>query len=160
MTRIAAIPCLMFLLASAAPGADEAEEEKVESTTFSDYFVKNNAGIKDGSTYQVFTDKESFDKLFNLRPPLMGKKSVALPGDTFENKLVIAAIKQGNAITSYTIDKVTSDGDTLYIQYKATSGKPSTATFASPLIVKAEKGEAKKVVFIENEKTAATVDVK
>ena len=160
MIRTVALSCSLFLLAFTARGADEAKGEKVESTTYSDYFVKNTAGIKDDSTYLVFTDKEGFEKVFNLRPPLMGKKSVVMPGNVFEKNLVIAAIKRGNAITTYTIDKLTNEGETLYIQYKAVVGKPSTATFASPLIVTADRGKAKKVVFIENEKTVATIEVK
>jgi hypothetical protein len=160
MIRTVALAGLLLGPVLLAHGADEAKGEKVESTTYSDYFVKNNSGVKDDAAYLVFTNQESYDKVFTLRPPLMGKKSVAMPNDVFEKNLVIAAIKRGNAITTYTIDKVTVDGDTLFIQYKAATGKASTATFASPLIVSAEKGKVKKVAFIENEKTVATVDVK
>jgi hypothetical protein len=161
MVRTVSLAFPLLFLALTAHAADEAKGEKVESTTYPDYFEKNNSGLKGDASYLVFVDKEGFDKVFSLRPPLMGgKKSLPLPNDAFEKKLVIAAIKRGNAITTYNIDKVTVDGETLYIQYKATAGKASTATFASPLIVSADKGKLKKVVFIENEKTVGTVDVK
>lgn len=159
MLRISTLACTL-LMTAVGTAADEARGEKVESTTYADYFVKNNSGLKDDAAYLVLADKEAFEKVFALRPPLMGKKSVALPGDTFEKKLVVAAIKRGNAITTYENVKTTLDGDTLYLQFKATAGKASTATFASPLIVAADRGKIKKVVMIENDKTVATIDVK
>lgn len=158
-TILFAVPLLFVTLTAQA--ADEAKGEKVEFTTYADYFEKNDSGLKGDSSYLVFVNKEGFNKVFSLRPPLMGgAKPVAPPDNTFEKKLVIAAIKRGNAITTYNVEKVTVDGDTLFIQYKATAGNASTATFASPLIATANKGKVKKVVFIENEKTVGTVEVK
>jgi hypothetical protein len=161
MSRSLAIAPSILLVSITAHGADEAKGMKVESTIYSDYYVKNNSGLKSNDSYLVITSADGFDKVFELRPPaLVGKKSLTLPNDTFEKRLVTAVIKQGKSITNYTIDKVSVDGDTLYIQYKATAGKATTAIFASPLIITTEKGAVKKAVFIENEKTVASVDVK
>jgi hypothetical protein len=160
MFRASLLAVSLTFLAFGVRAADEAKGEKVEFTTYPDYFEKNNSGLKGDSSYLVLTDKEGFEKVFGLRPPLMGKKSLPLPNDTFEKKIVVAAIKRGNSIATYDVAKVSVDGDTLFVQYKATAGKPSTATFASPLIISADRGKVKKVAFIENEKTVATVDVK
>lgn len=140
--------------------ADEAKGEKVEFATYSDYFEKNTSGLKGESSYLEFTDRDAFDKVFALRPPLMGKKSVGLPDGAFEKKLVVAVVKRGLAPTTYKLGKTTTEGDALYLQYTAAAGKPTTATFASPLIVAVDRGKIRTVVFIENEKTAAKLEVK
>src|SRR5262245_51009866 len=165
MCRFALLAVPLALLASGVGTplalADEAKGEKVEYTTYPDYFEKNNSGLKGDQSFHLFASKDSFDKVFGLRPPLMGgKKSVAVPNDAFEKKLVFAVISRGNAITTYTVEKVTADGETLYVQYKAETGKAGTAKFASPLILSADKGKAKKVVFIENGKTVGKAEVK
>jgi hypothetical protein len=166
MFRLALLAAPLALLATGGSRpplakADEAKGEKVEYATYPDYFEKNNSGLKGDQSFLVLANKDAFDKVFNLRPPVMGgKKPVAVPNDAFEKKLVFAVITRGNAITTYTVEKVTADGETLYVQYKAEKGKAGTAKFASPLILSADKGKAKKVVFIENGKTVGTAEVK
>lgn len=161
MLRLALLAVPLAVLATTSLGADEAKGDKVEFATYPDYFEKNNAGLKGDASYLALADKDAFAKVFALRPPLMGgKKPVPLPDDAFGKKAVVAVVKRGNAITTYAVEKVTADGETLYVQYKAEAGKPGTATFASPLIVAADKGKAKKVVFIENGKTAGEAEIK
>lgn len=160
MFRLAllAAPCLLLGFSARA---DDAKGEKVEYATYPEYFEKNKSGLKGDQSFIAFTNKEAFEKVFALRPPLMGgKKPVPVPDNAFEKKLVLAVITRGPAITTYTVEKVTADGETLYVQYKAEMGKPGTATFASPLILAADKGKATKVVFIENGKTVGTAEVK
>jgi hypothetical protein len=152
---------LLATLHPASARPDEAKGEKVEYTVYPDYFEKNDAGLKGDRSFLAFTTKEAFEKVFALRPPLMGgKKSVPLPDNTFGKKLVAAVVTRGPAVTTYTVEKVTSDGETIYVQYKAEAGKPGSATFASPLVVAADRGKAAKVVFIENGRTAGTAEVK
>lgn len=159
MTRCIALT--IPLLALSGVRADDAKGEKVEYTRYTDYFEKNDAKLKGDASYLAFTKADEFDKVFALRPPLMGgKKSEPLPANTFEKKLAAAVVKRGNAIVTYDVEKVTADGDTLYVQYKATAGKDGSATFASQLIVTADRGKAKKVVFIENGKTVGMAEVK
>jgi hypothetical protein len=156
--RAALLAVPLALLAGSARGADEAKGDKVEFTAYDGYFEKNNSGLKGDVSYLMFTDKDAFDKVFAARPPLMGgKKPVLLTKDALDKNLVAAVVKRGNAVTTYAVEKVTRDGDTLYVQYKATAGPPGTATFASPLVVSAPKDKVKKVAFIENGKTVGTI---
>ncbi len=144
-----------------AAAADEAKGEKVEYAAYPDYFEKNTAGLKGEASYLAFADAEAFAKVFALRPPLMGgKKAAPVPDAAWGKQAVVAVVKRGNAVTAYTVEKVTADGETLYVQYKAEAGKPGTATFASPLVVAADKGKAKKVVFIENGKKVGEAELK
>jgi hypothetical protein len=160
MTRLALLVVPLALL-SATTWADEAKGEKVEYATYTDYFEKNNSGLAGDQSFLVFANKEAMAKVVDLRRPVMGgKKPVPVPGEAFDKKLVFAVISRGDAITTYTVEKVTADGDALYVQYKAMVGPAGTARFASPLILTAEKGKAKKVVFIENGKTVGTAEVK
>ena len=161
MIRLALLAIPLACLSLSARAADEPKGEKIEYTTYPDYFEKNNSGLKGDVSFVAFTDKDAFAKVFSLRPPLMGgKKSVPLPEKVFEKQVVFSVIKRGNAITTYTVEKVTADGDTIYVQYKSTAGAAGTATFASPLVVAADKGKAKQVVFIENGKNVGTAEVK
>ena len=160
MTRFALLSALLAL-SGALARADEAKGEKVDSTTYDAYFEKNNSGLKGDASYLAFAGQDGFGKVFAARPPLMGgKKPVLLPPGAFDKQLVAAVIKRGNSITTYKVEKVTKEGDTLYVQYKADSGPAGTATFASPLIVSAPKEGVKKVAFIENGKAAGTAEVK
>ncbi|MCS6864002.1 MAG: hypothetical protein RMJ56_08225 [Gemmataceae bacterium] len=161
MSRTVLVAGIGWCLATVAAVADEAKGEKVSAVVSTDYFEKNNSGLKGDVSYLVFTQAEAFDKIFQARPPLMGgNKPVLLPADVFDKHVVATVITRGNALTTYQLSKVTRDGETLYVEYQTQTGPPSTAMFASPLIVAAPKDQVKKVVFIANGKTAQTVAVK
>jgi hypothetical protein len=160
MVRLALLP-LLLAMASPITRADEAKGEKIAYTRYADYFEKNTSGLEGDDSIEAFPTKEAFEKVFGLRPPLMGgKKSVAVPNDDFGKKAVFAIIKRGPSIPTYTIEKVTLDKDTMYVQLKVEYGKPGTAKFATPLILTADKGKAKKVVFIENGMNIGGADLK
>jgi hypothetical protein len=161
MIHSISLALLVLPLVLAATTADEGKPTKVDFTVYSDYFEKNTSGLKGDSSYLVVQSLEAFDKTFALRPPLMeGTKGLPLPDNTFDKNLVVAVIKRGNAVTMYSDQKLSEGAETLTLQYKAVPGKASSATFASPLIISLQQNKYKKVVFIENEKMVATVDVK
>jgi hypothetical protein len=161
MTRALLFAAATALLALPVRADDEAKGEKVEHAVYTGYFEKNNSGLKGDASYVAFADKAGFDKTFAARPPVMGgKKPVLLPKGAFDKQFVAAVVKRGNSITAYEVQKVTRDGDTLYVQYKATPGPAGSARFASPLIVGAPKEKVKRVVFIENGKAVGSSDVK
>jgi hypothetical protein len=160
MTR-AALFAAAALLPLHARAADEAKGEKVEHAVYTAYFEKNNSGLTGDASYVALTDRAGFDKTFAARPPLMGgKKPVLLPKGAFDKQFVAAVIRRGNSVTAYELQKVTRDGDTLYVQYKATPGPAGSARFSSPLIVGAPKEKVKRVVFIENGKAVGSSAVK
>jgi hypothetical protein len=138
---------------------EEAKGDKLPFEVYTSYFEKNNSGLKGDESFLAFTDRKSFDQVFGVAV-VMGKKPSVLAKDAFDSKLVVAAIKRGDAPWTYKVDKVTGDGDTLYIQYDATTKKgDGTAKFASPLIVSVDRGKYKTVVFLENGKKVGTADV-
>ena len=139
--------------------ADDAKGEKVEYTLHDGQFEKNTSGLKGDVSFLSISDRDAFDKMFGVAFT-MGKKPNVVPKDAFEKKLAAAVITRGNAVTTYTVEKVTSEGTTLYLQYKTTTGPVASARFASPLIVTVDKGSIKKVVFIADGKTAGTAEVK
>ncbi len=88
-----------------------------------------------------------------------GKKN-QLPKDVFDKKLVVVAAFHGSSVSIYKVEKVTADGETLYVQYKSTSQfAGNDAVYSSPLIVAVDKGKYTSVVFIENGSKAGTADV-
>jgi hypothetical protein len=136
---------------------DEAKGKKVDAEVHNGYFEKNNSGLKGDTSFLVFTDQDAFDKIFGVGR-VMGDKQKFLPKNAFDKKIVVAAITRGNAVTSYEVEKVTTDEGTLYVQYKTTS-KGGTAKYASPLIVSVDKDKFSAVEFIENGKKVGTAKI-
>jgi hypothetical protein len=136
---------------------DEAKGKAVEFTLHDKgHFEKNNSGLKGDASFLLFTNREDFDKIFGVGFTMGGKEKV-VPKDAFDTKIVVAAIKRGNSITEYTVEKVTNDDGTLYVQYTAKAKDArGTAKYNSPLILSLEKGKYKEVVFIENGKKVDT----
>lgn len=158
MLRAALVACVA--LVPLAARADEAKGEKVEYALHTGHFEKNNAGLKGNQSFLALGTFDAFDKVFGAGF-VMGKKPNVVQKDAFPKRLVVSVITRGNAITTYTVEKVTLDKDgTLYVAYKAATDPPGTATFASPLIISVPKDKVKKVAFIENGKAAATAEVK
>jgi hypothetical protein len=151
VTRLATI--------AAAGEKEEAKGKKVDYQVHSGHFESNKSGLKGEASFLAFTDDKSFWNVFGLVPPLKGKKFDYVKPEEFKTKLVVAAIKRGNRIWTYKVEKVTADGDTLYIQYEAVGGKEGSATFASPLIVSVDRGKYTSVVFLENGKKVGTAKI-
>ncbi len=145
---------------AAATAVEEPKGEKVPFTLHKGYFESNKSGLKGDASYLVIADQKKFDETFGLAVT-MGAKPVPLPKDAFETLMVVATIHRGKAIWEYNVKSVTADKDALYVAYEATSKEGSgTATFASPMVVSVPKGKYTSVVFLENGKKVATVEVK
>ena len=142
---------------AAAADKDEAKGKKVEFDVYTSYFEKNNSGLEGEASYVALTDAKAFDKVFGAAATM--KKQAFLPRDAFDKKMVVAAVKRGDKVWTYKVEKVTADEGTLYVQYEATSKDGGGAKFASPLIVAVDKGKYTAVVFIENGKKAGTAKV-
>jgi hypothetical protein len=130
----------------------------VFETGYSSYFVKNNAPVKDNPAYLVFTDAKGFDQVFGIGATM--KKPKVIDPEEFKTKIAVVAIRKGNAVWTYQVKQVTSAGTELRIEFEAKEGNPSTAEFASPLIVLVDGRDYTRVVFVENGKEVAKVDVK
>jgi hypothetical protein len=151
----------LALAAAAAPADDKAEAKSkdVDYQVHSGYFERNDSGLKGDASYLALADQKAFDAVFGVGRVLGGKQNF-LPKDAFDSKLVAAVVKRGKSVVEYKIEKVTADGGTLYVQYTtAEKGGGGTATFASPLIVSADKGKYTSVVIIENGQKAGTAEV-
>jgi hypothetical protein len=123
-----------LLLTLAAAGlADEAKGKPVEFKAYTKpYFEKNSSGLKGEASFLAITNQAGFDKVFGVGF-VMGPKPDVLAKDAFDKQLVVATIKRGGSITTYTVEKVTADGDTLYVQYKSESKDGCGARYGSTL---------------------------
>jgi hypothetical protein len=156
----AALGLALLAVVALASAGDRARGKKVDYALHSGYFEKNNSGLTGESSYLALATKKDFDKVFGVAF-IAGAKQKFLPKSAFETRLVAAAIKRGTALWSYTVDKVTADGGTLFVEYKAkrqTDSKGATR-FASPLILSVERDKLSRVVFIENGKKVGTAAV-
>jgi hypothetical protein len=147
------------LVASIAGAADKDEGKTVKHAVYSSYFEKNNSGLKGDASYLAVKSGEEFDKLFGVAAVGTKKPSV-LPKGLFDDNLVVAVIKRGDAPWKYDVEKVTESEGTLTVQYKASEGKGGgTAKFASPLVVSVPRAKIAKVVFVENGKPVGIAEV-
>lgn len=126
--------------------------------TYGPYFESNRSGLKGDASYLVFRDAKKFDAVLKLVPPVGGRRPVAVPTDAFAKSLVLSVIRRGP--TTYTYEGVLSEekAGVLTLTFKsAPVGAPSTAQFATPLVVVLPKGAAKSVEFVENGKKVETI---
>lgn len=157
MVRIALLGVLVLVVLA---GRTVAEEKAVAYTLhMPGYFESNKSGLKGDASFLVLKEQSAFDKVFgSLFVP--GGKAKLLAKDAFEKNLVMATIKRGKMIHTYEVTKVSVDDGILRIAYKSKAGAPSTANFASPLILAVAKGEYKTVEFVENGKLAHAEELK
>ena len=161
MTRLLAAAFAVAACTSAF-AQDKPKGEKLDIGTFGGHFEKNNSGLAGDASFLLIPDYVAFEKVFGTVPPAgigpgAGKrKTVPVSKATFETSVVAAVIKRGAAITTYTDVVAYLDGDTVTVTYKAETGKPSSAKYASPLFVAVPKDKVKKVVFVENGKDVGT----
>jgi hypothetical protein len=145
---------------SAAAPREQAKGEKLDYQVYSGHFESNKSGLKGQESFLAFTDDEAFREVFGQVPPLGGKKFHYVKPEDFKTQLVVAAIKRGNRLWSYKVEKVTADGRTLQVRYRAEGGKEDSARFASPLILSVDRGKYTSVVFVENGKKVGTARIR
>jgi len=113
------------------------------------HFEKNNSGLTGEKSFLVFTNQAQFDRIFGFGM-VMNSKDVPLPRGTFDNKIVIAAIKRGASIPQYGDVAVKEENGVLLVSYTAVEKKMSGGRYNVPLILAVEKGVYGGVVFMEN----------
>ena len=151
--RIASVLAALAL----ALGAGETGKKVDYDTGYTAYFVKNTAPIKDYPAHLVLSDKKQFDQVFGVGFTM--KRPKTIPPTAFETKIAVVVLKKGNAVTQYDVQQVTAANGVLRVQYHAKEGPAGTATFASPLIVMVDGRGYRRIVFEENGKEVAKVQV-
>lgn len=149
---------LVFAVCCLGQQALAGEASKLTFDTYSGYFVSNKFEPKAAESFVVIHDQEQFDKVFGVAF-VMRDKSHRLPQDAFKSKMVVAAVKRGNAVTEFKVEGVTEAKGVVELRYTTTAKKAGTAIFASPLIVSIPKGEYKVIRFVENGKPVKKVEV-
>jgi hypothetical protein len=156
-TLLAALLLVCPLAAAPVPAEDKAKINKIAFDVHNGHFEKNTSGLKGDSSYLVFTDRPSFDKVFGIAR-VIGKQNF-VPKGAFEKRMVVAVIKRGNALVRYKDEQVTADGKALTVRYTATKGPAGSARFHSPLIVSLPRDKYTSVTFVENGKKAETLKI-
>ena len=123
------------------------------------YFVKNTAKLPGNKAFLVLPDKKAYDEIFGIGF-VMGAKPKLVDEKLFEKNLVVTAIKSGNTLWKYDVEKVRVDKKQLIVEYKATGKEAAGVKYTVPLIVSVPRGDVTEVVFIENGKEAGKAEVK
>jgi hypothetical protein len=157
MARIHIVPLAALVVSL---GLARAGETDLGAKAYGPYFEKNNSGLKGDNSHLVLTDRKDFGRIFGSGR-VLDKKPDLIPDETFDaGKIVVAAIKRGDKIYTYKIDKVSLSDGKLTFRYTAEAkGAGGAARFASPLVAVVAKKGVKEVEFVENGKKVATVKV-
>jgi hypothetical protein len=151
---------LLFLMGVQSWPALAADPIALNFKTYSGYFVSNKFEPDAAESFVVITDQKQFDQVFGVAM-VMGDKSQRLSKDAFLLKMVVAAIRRGNAVWTFKVEGVTVNDGVVRLQYASKVKKSvfATMTFACPLIVSIPKGNYRAVEFIENTKLMKTVEI-
>ncbi len=155
---------LVLAAALAQPPKDAPPKDGVLAFAVrSGYFEKNTSGLAGNATYLWLPDRNAFEGVFALAPPLLNapRKATPLPETAFDTDGMAVVIRRGPAVIDYKVQSVTKAGDTVTVRYTTTEAKGSgAATFASPLIVSVPRAGVNKVLFVENDKEVGSATTK
>lgn len=126
--------------------------------THDGYFVSNIFEADQAESFVVLKDQQAFDQVFGVAR-VMDDKSHRLPAATFENNMVVAAIKRGKAVWQFKVKEVVAENGVLTVRYTATSEKSDSAVFACPFIVSVPKGKYTAVAFEEDGKVVGKIEM-
>ncbi len=156
--QVTLVGTMLMMIAVAWAADDTTKARKIPFVQHSGYFESNKSGLKGDASYLALSSEADFKKLFGMAV-VMGARAKFLPKNAFATKMVVATIKRGNRIYTYKVEDVTEREGVLTVRYSAEGKEGGTAKFASPLILSLDKGNYKRVVFVENGKEvgAATI---
>jgi hypothetical protein len=117
-TLAAATPLLVLAFAPAPDAASRAVEYK----TWKGYAEARDSGLKGDASFVALTSKTEFFRVFS---PVLTPRGApdAIPKDAFDKQLFVAVIKRDSAFWDYKVEKVTANGETLTVHYRATERK-------------------------------------
>jgi hypothetical protein len=150
LSIITSLTCIFTLSASAA------EPQQLAIDSYNGYFVSNKFEPDARESFLAIKDQKGFDHAFGAGF-VMHDKSHRLAKNAFDTQIVVAAIKRGAAMWTYTVESATVADGVVTIKYSATEKKSDSAKFACPLIVSIPKGEYKEIKFVENGKEVKTL---
>jgi hypothetical protein len=158
MKKLLAVAVAGLVALAAAGAREKAKGKEVKYKVRDGHFVAQKSLLKKDASYLAFTDAKAFKKAFGKLPSVARKKSVG--DDDFKTGLVVAIIKQGRGDIKFKVDKVTADGGTLIVRYKADMGIPYRAKKLPSLVaLVVDRGKYNSVAFLENGKKVKTVKI-
>jgi len=112
---VIAAPILVFAFAP----APDAGSRPVEFKTVSGYAESPDSGLKGDYSCLALTAKSEFDRIFN---PVLTPRGLPDPVSkaAFDTRLFVAVVKRDDRLWEFKVEKVTANGETLTVAYRAT----------------------------------------
>ncbi len=126
--------------------------------TYSGYFVSNTFEPDAAASFVIIDGQKRFGQVFGVAF-VMRDTSHRLPKDAFQTNAVLAVVKRGKAVWTFTVDGVAREDRTVVLRYTAAAAESDSATFACPLIVSIPRGDYTSVTFVENGKQVRSLIV-
>jgi hypothetical protein len=146
---VAALVVSAPVLVLAFAPAPDAGSRSVEYKTYNGYAESRNSGLKGDASYLAITSRTEFVRL--LDPVLTPRGAPdAVAKDAFDTQLFVAVIKRSDVLWDYKVEKVTANGDTLTVHYRATPRQGG-----APVL----RGETRKAEPVGTVRGGATVKV-
>jgi hypothetical protein len=125
------------------------------------HFERNDTGLNSKYSFLVIRDNSGFEKIFGIAALGLGptKKQNFVTAETFQDNVVVALIERGNSVPTFSKVSVVVQQDKVTVAFKYQPGQPSTARFASPLIISIPKGNYTSVEFVANQKKLGSAKI-
>jgi hypothetical protein len=136
-----------------------AQDKKVKHTIHAGHFERNDSGLKGNKSFLACSQLEDFEAVFGVAALGVGptKKQNFVTQETFDEKLVIAAIYRGTSEPTISNVQIVQKGDTLTVGYKLKPGRDAGFAMNVPFIFSIPKVEYQQIEFYENDKLVATI---
>ncbi|HKI32831.1 MAG TPA: hypothetical protein VKA46_13350 [Gemmataceae bacterium] len=119
---VAALVVAAPVLVLAFAPAPDAGSRSVEYKTYNGYAESRDSGLKGDASFLAIPSRTEFTRV--LTPVLTPRGTPdPVPKDAFDTQFFAAVIKRSDVLWDYKVEKVTANGDTLTINYRATPRK-------------------------------------
>lgn len=145
-----------------APPATQVEDKpsKIEYVKHDGHFERNDSGLKGPKSFLAFRKLDTFEGTFGVAALGLGptKKQKFVTPETFEDRLVLAAIYRGTSEPTISDIRVQSQNGIISVKYKLKPGRDAGFAMNVPLILSIPKTKFEKIEFYENDKLQATLN--
>lgn len=137
----------------------KAQDKKLKHATHAGHFERNDSGLQGNKSFLAFSQLEEFEALFGVAALGVGptKKQNFVTQETFDEKLVIAAIYRGNSEPTISNVQIIQKGETITVAYRLKPGRDAGFAMNVPFIFSIPKVDYQQIEFYENDKLVATV---
>lgn len=155
---------ILYLLACNFPSAFSSQPngEKIPFIQHEGHFERNDSRLTGQKSFLAFDQFDKFEATFGVAALGLGptKKKNFVTQETFNNRLVLAAIYRGKSVPNITDIEVSLENGTISVKYQLESSPEVGFNVSVPMTLSIPKTECRTIEFYENDRLVATLKPK